>query len=105
MSTVVLSSSSCEEAAQSDTTPVEEELSGETGISAIVTSEYADEGCTFLLQIEEEREKVLLMPIELDEEFKKDGLKVSIQFHFSRVMQSECQKGRPIVIDSIKLVG
>jgi hypothetical protein len=100
---LVLSSSSCQQVVESN--PEKEEVSETTGTLAVVTTEFSDEGCPFLLEIEENGKKVLLMPIELDEEFKKDGLRVSIEFHFSRIMQSECQKGRPIVLDSINLVG
>ncbi|MFK7786379.1 MAG: hypothetical protein AB8B56_14765 [Crocinitomicaceae bacterium] len=98
----VLSSSSCEDTMQTNTS--KEETQEASGTPAIVTTKFADEGCAVLLEMEEEGQKVLLMPIELEEKFKKDGLKVSIEFTFSRIMQSECQKGRPIVIQSIKFV-
>lgn len=99
---VLLSSASCEDVAVSE--PSNEVKVEEVGTRALVTTEYADEGCNVLLEIEEEGQKVLLMPIELEDQFKVNGTEVLIEFHSSRIMQSECQKGRPIVIETVKLV-
>ena len=99
---VVMSCCSCKRSVKSNSRG--EEVFHQRGTLAIVTTDFSDKGCPFLLEIEENAEKVLLMPIELPEEFKKDCLRVSIRFQFSRIMQSECQKGRPIILNSIKLV-
>ncbi|MDG1333003.1 MAG: hypothetical protein P8P74_11785 [Crocinitomicaceae bacterium] len=100
---LLLISASCEEAVSAD--PSKEEQLEEVGTRAIVTTDYSDEGCAVLLEIEEEGQKVLLMPIELEEKFKIHGTEVLIEYTLSRIMQGECLKGRPIVIQSIKLVG
>lgn len=74
------------------------------GVIAIVTTAYQSEGCEVLLEIEENGEKELFLPIELEDKFKKHGTKLKITFHPSRIMQSGCHKGIPISIDNIKLI-
>lgn len=99
--TSLLISSSCEEVIKED--PSSEVPVEEVGTRAIVTTEFADDGCAVLLEINEDGQKVLLMPIEIEEKFKVHGTELLIEFHFSRIMQSECQKGRPIVLEKSKL--
>lgn len=98
----VLISASCDETNKTEDTSKPEEVGA--GVMAIVITDYAGEGCEVLLEITEEGKPVLLMPINLEDSFKINGKKVIIEFHSSRIMQGNCQKGRPIVIDSIKLV-
>lgn len=102
VSAIVLSSASCEEITETEAS--KEEQVEETGTRAIITTEFVDEGCPVLLEIEENGQKELLMPIQLEEKFKVHGTEVSIEYTLSRIMQSECQKGRPIVINSIHLI-
>ena len=94
-----MSSSSCEQVAEVDSSE-EVEVAG---TRAIVTTEYSKHGCPVLLEIEEEGQKIFLMPIELAEKFKVHGTKVLIEYRFSRIMQSECQKGRPVVVEKVRL--
>ncbi|NVK65768.1 MAG: hypothetical protein HWE22_14335 [Flavobacteriales bacterium] len=74
------------------------------GVIATVTTAYQSEGCDVLLEVEVEGEIQLLLPIELEEKFKKQGTKLKITFHPSRIMHSDCHKGIPIAIDNIKLI-
>ena len=100
---LLFGASSCEDQAKNDSS---HEISTiENGFNAIVTTRFADDGCEVLLEIEENGEKVLLLPIQLDDQYKVNGLEVIISFHSSRVMQSNCQIGRPIVIEKIQFVG
>lgn len=98
----VLLSASCGETKAVQTEEKEKEEI--TGVIATVTTDYASEGCAALLEIEEDGEMVLLWPIELEDRFKVDGKKVQIVFHSSRIAQTDCQKGRPVVIETIKFV-
>lgn len=99
---LLVSASSCE---NQDETVTEEEVSEiNDGIRAVVTTQFLDDGCEVLLEIQESEEKALLLPIELDERFKIDGAELLITFHSSRIMQSTCQIGRPVVLDMVKLV-
>mgnify|MGYP007025885576 CR=1 FL=1 len=74
------------------------------GISAMVNTQFQDDGCEVLLEIEENGHKILLMPIQIEDEYKIHGAELEIVFHSSKIMQSKCQLGRPIVLDSIKFV-
>lgn len=99
---MLLSTSSCEDQVKGDT---KEEISDiENGTRAIVNMKFVDDGCDVLLEVQENGEKVLLLPIELDDQFKVDGVELLITFHSSRIMQSICQIGRPIVLDKVELV-
>ena len=94
--------SSCENDVTID--PVAENVDQKNGTRAIVITTFIDEGCDVLLEIQENDKKVLLLPIELADQFKVEGLELLITFHSSRIMQSTCQIGRPIVIDQINFV-
>lgn len=98
----ILLSASCGETKEISQPERPEEL--EVGVLATVTTDYAKDGCEVLLEITEDGELTLLMPIDLEEQFKVDGKKVRIVFHSSRIAQTTCQKGRPVVIESIKFV-
>ena len=98
----LLLSASCGET--KDVPPKETKQEELVGVPARVTTAYAQDGCDVLLEISEEGESVLLMPINLEDQFKIDGKKVQIVFHSSRIAQSTCQKGRPVVIETIKFV-
>ena len=99
----LLSLSSCEDVDKEDSS--KEEQVQVVGVRAVVSTEYSVDGCPVLLEIEEDGRKVLLMPVELKEKFKVHGAEVLIEYHLSRIMQSECQIGRPIVVDDINFVG
>lgn len=98
---LIISLFACEEANNSSAKEVQTELKGTL---AVVTTRFQNEGCEVLLEIEEEGEKVLLMPIHLEDSFKVDGKQLEITFHSSRIMQSNCQLGRPVVLDLVKFV-
>lgn len=100
---LLFAAASCED--QVNENSKDEILNFENGIRAIVTTKFVDEGCEALLEIQENGEKIMLLPIEFDEMYKIHGLQLLITFHSSRIMQSTCQIGRPIVIEKIQLIG
>ena len=59
------------------------------------------EGCTFLIQLEENSE--LLQFIELPEEYLVNGKEIWIDFVRSRRPQGPCPLGTPIMINNIKV--
>lgn len=69
-----------------------------------ITNGFSEEGCAWLVQIEEDGKQELLMPINLESKFKVEGQQLRIKFHFSKINQSDCQLGRPIVLDELILV-
>ncbi|MCF8277795.1 MAG: hypothetical protein K9J17_13760 [Flavobacteriales bacterium] len=82
-------------------------LSGESdeeGYFGEVTTKFAKDGCPILIQYKEGTELKYLIPVQLDEQFKKNGLKVNFTFHYSRIAQGECQIGQPAVLEEIKLL-
>ncbi|MDH4473254.1 MAG: hypothetical protein QE487_11655 [Fluviicola sp.] len=97
-STVFLSafllSSSCEDRAV-------KRAKMEGGVKAVVTTAYVSDGCAVLLEVEIDGEKQLLLPHELAEQFRKNGTVVVMKYHSSRIQQTDCLKGQPIIIDEI----
>lgn len=91
---VMTMSSSCEEDAEKVA-----EMNG--GIKATVTTDYVNDGCEVLLEAKVDGEDKLFMPIELADEFKVDGKIVMMKYTVSRIQQTDCLKGQPIVIDEI----
>lgn len=73
----------------------------EGGVKAVVTTQYVADGCAVLLEVEIDGAKQLLLPHELDEQFKQNGTVVVMKYHPSRIQQTDCLKGQPIIIDEI----
>jgi hypothetical protein len=73
----------------------------EGGVKAVVTTAYVSDGCAILLEVEIDGAKQLLLPHELDEQFSKNGTVVVMKYHSSRIQQTDCLKGQPIIIDEI----
>ncbi len=71
------------------------------GVKATVTTAYSNEGCPYLMEVDGESGKELLMPINLDNQFKVNGTVVLMKYTVSRIQQTDCLKGMPIVIDEI----
>jgi ABC-type Fe3+-citrate transport system substrate-binding protein len=69
---------------------------------AKITTAFAEEGCPVLVELTENGEIVYYAPIELADEYKKEGMLVKIKYTRSRAPQTTCFKGSPIVIDDIK---
>lgn len=76
----------------------------EANYSGEVTTDFAKDGCPVLIQYKDSEELKYLIPVQLDEQFKKHGLKISFSFHYSRIMQGECQMGQPAVLEDIKVL-
>jgi hypothetical protein len=99
----VLFSTSCN-APKVEYIPLPETPSHLRGVMSMVTTDFSDDGCEVLLEIMEDGKPVLLMPINLADSLKVDRKKLIIEFHSSRIVQTDCQKGRPVVIETIKFV-
>lgn len=100
---IVLVTSSCEDQSTIDSN--KENSAQSEGTLALVTTKFLEDGCEVLLEIQENGKKVLLLPIDLEDQYKVDGIQLLITFHASRIMQSICQIGRPIVIEKVRLIG
>lgn len=97
--TGVLLSSACKEASGHSTdNPV---VLGEDYELAVIKDMAGDDGCGFLVSIAKVNQEQLFVPVELDDEFKVDGLRVRVKYHTSRIKQEGCLQAQPIVIDDI----
>jgi len=70
------------------------------GYSAGIIQDFSSlDGCGFLIIIN----NVELLPKNLSEEFKENNLSVWVKYHNAKSTQTTCMKGKPILIDDIKL--
>lgn len=65
----------------------------------VITDKTGLDGCTYVIYGDSNR---VFEPFNLEENYKKDGLKVYFKYRLSR-MASICQHGQPITISDIKL--
>jgi hypothetical protein len=72
------------------------------GISGVVHEQPSPQGLYWQLRYEDAEGPHLLIPIDLPEEFQKDGLKVVFKFHLSRIQQLPDQAGQPCVLEDIR---
>lgn len=74
--------------------------------NAFVSGEIMmNDGCSVVIRVEEEGAIKKYYPINLSEEFKKEGTKIHFLFHLSRAMQPEgCKVNAVIVVDEIELL-
>jgi hypothetical protein len=68
-----------------------------------VTLAHAAEGCPVLIALDPPGELGHLMPVGLDDRYRKEGLKLSFTYTLSRIHSGGCSKGTPAVLDSIAL--
>lgn len=101
--TILLLASACKEVAGviADDSPAVETKIEEGYLKAFATNQYGDEGCGWVLYSEEVG---LLMPIDLEEKYKQEGLEMLVKYRPSRVQQETCFNAKPILIDEILLI-
>ena len=97
-----LLSSACKEMAGHSTDDIIEVGEG-FEVATIVYKKGVD-GCQFLVTVGKGKDLQLYTPIEMDKQFKEDGLKVKIKFHTSRIQQEGCFDAQPIVIEEIEKI-
>lgn len=64
----------------------------------VITDKTGLDGCTFVIYGDSSR---AFEPYNLEEEYKKDGLKIYFKYRLSRA-PSICQHGQPIILSEIK---
>lgn len=98
-----LMSSSCKEVAADSVSPQTDEMV-EVFVTGTVTKKMNEDTCDqFLIALEDPSEKRLLLPIELEESYQKEGLQIEFRFHTSRIKQENCFNAQPVVIESIRM--
>ncbi|MFT4662903.1 MAG: hypothetical protein ACI8XB_003196 [Patiriisocius sp.] len=66
----------------------------------VVGDESSD--CKFTIDLDDENYTYLLDPINIEDEFKKDGLMIWVKFSALR-MQNRCNNANPVNITDIKI--
>lgn len=74
-------------------------------VEGVITNDYREQGCDFLFEFtDREGHKMLVRPIELDEKYQKDGLKVRMRFRMSRIQNGGCDLAHPVIIEEIERI-
>lgn len=93
-----------------DETILSEELIG------VVTSEQKRMGCDLLVRVISNDDKneitdstslftaTYLYPVQLDEKYRKDGLKIKFRYRPSRAFSGACVVGMPAIFEDVSLV-
>lgn len=76
------------------------EDNSETLYNGIIRDYTSSEGCSFLIEIDRNGEKILYDPVHLQEEYQRDGLKVQVSFTMSK-RPSKCTLAQPIILTKI----
>ncbi len=84
----------------SDMKPSEDVLVEHVGT---VTTAFADQGCDVLIQMNSQSEYTDLIPIGLDDKYKKDGLVLRFNYRVSRAHQGDCRKGQAAILEDISI--
>lgn len=68
-----------------------------------ISTKYNNQGCSFLFVYKDDAgSQAMVRPIQLDERFQKEGIKVKIQFRLSRMSNDGCDLANPVIIESIE---
>ncbi len=85
----------------SSNTPTGTDMTAEGFLAGIVKASADDSGCPYTIDARDSQ--YLYDPINLDDEYKKDGTKVWFKFHALR-MQSRCTEATPIEITEMQMI-
>ncbi|MBK7086096.1 MAG: hypothetical protein IPH53_16100 [Flavobacteriales bacterium] len=72
-------------------------------LTGTMTTAFANEGCAFLVVLDQPTEFTHLLPIALDEQYLKDGVKLSFTYRLSRASSGNCAKGQPAILENISV--
>ena len=72
--------------------------------SGTITLGAASEGCPLLLRLDPEKEGQWLLPIALDEQYQKEGLRLKFSYRPSRASSGSCTKGTPAILENIHVM-
>lgn len=81
-----------------------EQMEANNGFSTgRVTNAFAGDGCPWLIHVDH-ADNLYLIPIAMDEKYKKDGLRITFKYRPSKASSGECRKGSPAVIEEVSVV-
>ena len=71
----------------------------------VITNDYRLQGCDFLFEFtDSDGHKMLVRPLQLEEEYQRDGLNVRMRFRMSRASNGGCDLAHPVIIEEIELI-
>lgn len=85
-------------ACKSPSTAANSDTSNKRGTLVTVSSALEKEGCPWILRMDSEAGVQLFEPVALEEAYRKDGLRLRIEYRPSR-QASHCPNTTPVVID------
>jgi hypothetical protein len=68
-----------------------------------MTSAHASEGCAWLMKLEDAG-GLFLLPIALEDRYKKEGLRLKFRYRPSKASSGDCLKGSPAILEEITVV-
>ena len=81
-----------------------EQMEANNGFSTgRITNAFAGDGCPWLIRVDH-ADNLYLIPIALDEKYKKDGLQLTFKYRPSKASSGDCRKGSPAVIEEVSVV-
>jgi hypothetical protein len=73
--------------------------------SGTVTLKAEKDGCPLLVMLDPASSKEALIPIGLDDKYRKEGLQLKFSYRVSRASSGECGKGTPAILEDITVIG
>lgn len=68
-----------------------------------MTSAFSGEGCAWLVKLEDAG-GLFLLPIALEERYKRNGLRLKFRYRPSKASSGDCLKGSPAILEEITVV-
>ena len=73
-------------------------------VEGVITTEYKDKGCDYLIKVKSKNKEKIYAAINLDESLKKENLKFQFSFHLIKApRKGDCTKGIYIYIKSFRI--
>ncbi len=72
--------------------------------TGIITTAFASAGCPLLIQLQPAGEVEYLIPIALDDRYKKDGMRLKFTSRPSKASSGNCGKGQPAILENITVM-
>ena len=100
---LVLAACGTPKPATENTAAIESQEAGNGYSVGRMTSAHVSEGCAWLVKLEDAGGLVLL-PIALEDRYKKDGLRLKFRYRPSKASSGDCLKGSPAILEEITIV-
>lgn len=85
------------------TKAVQQQEAGAGYSTGRITTNFAGDGCAILIKLDGVGNTYLL-PIALEEKFKKNGLQLRFKYRPSKASSGDCLKGQPAILEEISVV-